>query len=445
MSLKNTHQAGETIFAVDINSNVTAIIQNQNNIFELFLQNYFDGKFPSASGLFFDGFSDELKKDILTNLFIDTGAQVVKFALAAFGSGSDGDLTTGATVKVDDINEGIAVDASSGQADIEVDDGSVFSAGKKVFIHQSQGVGVGDYEFAEILSIATNVLTLKVNLSNSYATIGGQVLQLMEWNNVTVESGGVLNCDAWDGTRGGLTIFLASGKVTVESGGDITASKLGFRGGASNNFGPATAFQGEGETANGVSSGSSNGAGAGGGRDVGSGASSSGGSGGHANAGTVGTSNSDSIPGAAGGSIGVATLATLFFGGGGGGGTDSASNTTSGRGGNGGGIVVIIANEIEVITTGTITSDGENGFGGGGAGQRGVGGGGAGGSVLLLSDVLTLGTSLVTTSAGLGGVGNVMTGPDASVGRIAINTDTTTSTGTTSPSAGSDGTVSFAT
>jgi len=57
--------AGEKIFAADHNSLVDGIIAAQHDLYNLFLQAYFDGKSPNSSGIIFDGLIDTTKTDTI--------------------------------------------------------------------------------------------------------------------------------------------------------------------------------------------------------------------------------------------------------------------------------------------------------------------------------------------------------------------------------------------
>jgi len=220
---------------------------------------------------------------------------------------------------------------------------------------------------------------------------------------------------------------VASGTVDVQSGGLISAKGKGFRQGPQVSGGEGGR---DGETILGLE-----------------------------------TANNGGHPGATSpATYGVESLATFFFGIGGGsgsggqfgggthGGTGGAYGTspvlagtgadvgtTGGEAAIGGGIVYIVVKTITV--TGAITCDGDdallNPAGGGG------GGGGAGGSILLVSDNLALGTSLVHSDGGTPGLsgGGGAPGTAGGDGRIAINSDFTSKTGTTSPASGIDGTL----
>jgi len=81
MALKDTHAPSDAIKAEDINSIASGVIQNSHNIFELFLQNLFDGKDPHSLGLFFDGFEDETKTDLKdAGIVVDTVNKQLKLA-----------------------------------------------------------------------------------------------------------------------------------------------------------------------------------------------------------------------------------------------------------------------------------------------------------------------------------------------------------------------------
>ncbi|MFN5883942.1 MAG: hypothetical protein ACK445_01260, partial [Bacteroidota bacterium] len=110
---------------------------------------------------------------------------------------------------------------------------------------------VGQYEFATISSVAGNTLTLtqpKTNTYNASATVKHQVIRVLNYTSVTVNSGGTLTCNNWDGTTGGVLAFRATGNVIVNNGGTITASGKGYRGVAHNTsqYRMANGAQGEG-------------------------------------------------------------------------------------------------------------------------------------------------------------------------------------------------------
>jgi hypothetical protein len=72
---------------------------------------------------------------------------------------------------------------------------------------------VGNYEFLEIQSIASNTLTFESPIQNLYGAttsnldLTGQnviVQRVPQWTDVTLQSGGTLTANAWNGTSGGV-------------------------------------------------------------------------------------------------------------------------------------------------------------------------------------------------------------------------------------------------
>lgn len=70
---RNNYIAGEQLPADDVNSITDEIINTAHNVLELSLQFYFDGKNVPYDGLFYDGFSDGVKADVLSGTQINTG------------------------------------------------------------------------------------------------------------------------------------------------------------------------------------------------------------------------------------------------------------------------------------------------------------------------------------------------------------------------------------
>lgn len=362
-----------------------------------------------------------------------------------FGDGSAGDLTISSSTTISGNNySSLTSDVLEGNNDVPVADGSKFSSGDIVLIHQARGAGAGNVELNKVASISTNTLTMALPLVNDYNDDGGddhaQVIRSDQYKNITIDFGAEWRSPGWstDVGDGGVVFAIAKGKIHVSNGtihangGYFTDSNPqstvshygGFR------FGPRgrsdngrAGFQGGGNTdATSSQSTSANGNGGGGGAN--SDHNDGGGGGGHAGAGgSTGTPAGGSI-------VGSASLKTLFFGGGGGGGAvrgDTPGVDGAGAGGWGGGIVFLIASEIEVdASNGYIRANGgkgQSGRNGGGFSvnpDAGGGGGGAGGSILLKGVHIDIGTSRVTATGGSGGSG--INGGDSggagSVGRI---------------------------
>ncbi len=340
-----------------------------------------------------------------------------------FGNGGDGALTISAdtTETVTDS----ACTGTSGTTSLSATNAS-FAANQIIFIHQTQGTGVGNWQLNVIQSYTAGTITTKYALTNTYAT-GAQVRVVNQNADITINTTKTLTAKAWDGTVGGLLVLMSNGTTTVT--GNITSSGSGFRG-------TDTAYQGanqphhrgEGTTVGSYNATYSTTGAAGGGGGAGTESSGvyhgGGGGGSHATSG----GNGGSTSGAGGGSgatdtLGNAALTLASFGGSGG------ASASSGK--KSGAFILIISKTLTV--TGTINGNGVTGTTTPNS-YTGGDGSGAGGSILLKGQTLTLGTTLVTAAGGLataagggGGAGGV-----GGTGRIHADYLTSIS-GTTTP------------
>lgn len=362
----------------------------------------------------------------------------------AFGNGSDGAKTVSSNETYDGANAGCS--GTSGSTSLTLDAASTFANEDLVLIHQTRGTNAGNWELNKIASGGgTTSITLAHTLQNTYADSGAdqaQIVELKQYSSVTVDNGFTWSATTWDGSKGGIIAFLCNGTVSIA--GTISASEKGFipsNGTAGQSGGnSANSNQAEGSSSAGASSSSANGSGAGGVHGTSGDAGSGGSGGGHANSGTAGQLTGDHTT-TGGSSVGTASLTNLQFGGAGSGakGESSANSPNTGNGGNGGrsgGIVAIFA--ITITVTGSVVTNGQNGFSPTQAGFEeggGGGGGGAGGAVLFKGTAITIGTNLVTVAAGSGanGSGSLnLDGGAGSVGRIHADYSSSFS-GTTSP------------
>lgn len=330
-----------------------------------------------------------------------------KFDMAAvsgyFGDGSDSSLTISADTTEAPIDS--AATATSGSTSISATNAS-FTAGQQIFLHQTQGTGVGTWQRLTIQGYTAGTITTIETITANYVT-GAQVRVLKQYTDVTINSGKTYTAKAWNGTVGGILAFLASGTVTVT--GNITASGKGFRGGAGASSANTYGVQGESVSGTGTAITSANSSAGGGGAGFANQGGGGGGGAGHSTVGTAGSygENPPLIGGDAGTtSADTADLTTMIFGSGGGGGGVGDGVITPGDGGAGGGIVFITG--ATLVVSGSVTANGANGLNT--AGDQGPGGGGAGGSTLLKSQIATLGSNLTVASGGTGGSGN-MFGP----------------------------------
>lgn len=100
----------------------------------------------------------------------------------------------------------------------------------------SVGGKVGRWEFARLTSGGATSLTLAAPTLHSYDAGYAQVVRVPQYTTVTIT--GAVNATTWDGSKGGIIVFLANGAVTVNN--NIEASGDGFRGGTKADNGDTT-------------------------------------------------------------------------------------------------------------------------------------------------------------------------------------------------------------
>jgi gliding motility-associated-like protein len=75
-------------------------------------------------------------------------------------------------------------------------------------------------------------IVLDCGLAHSYTAAGHvQVIRVPRYASLTINSGGNLSCDLWQGTTGGVLAVEVLGNTVIASGGKIDVSSKGFRGG----------------------------------------------------------------------------------------------------------------------------------------------------------------------------------------------------------------------
>lgn len=352
--------------------------------------------------------------------------------ILGFGDGSDGSKTVTGTEDINGTPRSCSGSSGNTYVTVTAGDEAEFSAGDLVLIHQSRGSTPGLWELNKVSSTSSGQVNLNVPLSNTYVDSGAdqaQILVVPQYTDCTIQSGGKIQGDSWNGNIGGIVAIACNSKLDVQSGGSIDMNNRGYRAGSAQTSQGNDGRQGEGDnssTYNGVST-SRNSAGGGGGDIVGPDQGGPGGGGGSAGSGNAGAGATEG---------GVATdsqadLSIACFGGGGGGGAYATGGDGAAvAGGRGGGCVFIFANEL--VVDGTVSADGQtSGYATGSDG--GGGGGGAGGTVLIKAVTADIGTELVSVERGLtGGAQNGWSGSNhGAYGRIRI--EACTVTGSTSP------------
>lgn len=277
------------------------------------------------------------------------------------GEGSD------STVNLSSYTQIVAsCSGSSGSTSLTATNAS-FSAGQRIFIHQSRGTGAGAYEDNKILSYVAGTITFVHPLENDYTDSGASQAQVVVVPQATDVTGS-FTVDAWDGDTGGLFVIACTGTFS----GTINANGKGFRGasGVSQNTHGKNAEGSVGAGGSGVNTANGNGGGGGDGASVGVGGPIGGGAGGgYGTAGEDGGGSGGGTGGSGGLQVGSTDMTSTIFLGGGGGSAGAGNNSTSLDGGDGGGIIVVYANNI--TSSASLTADGENGGGGGSGSSAG--------------------------------------------------------------------------
>ncbi|WP_224244902.1 adventurous gliding motility protein AgmC [Hyalangium gracile] len=326
------------------------------------------------------------------------------------GTGRDGALTVTEPRTVINQYAQVTGPLAPGDVQVLVSSSKGFGDGDLVMVLQTTGIvpepprgepapvelgddPVGRWELARVAKVSPGELKLKAPLVHSYAGRVTQVIRIPEYTEVTVRAGASLKAQPWDGEKGGVLAFLATGAVNNE--GVLDASGAGFRGapgghlsselvgcsllprevrpGARRGEGISVLSYGPGET------GWENASNGGGG-----GLCPLSGGGGGGNGGTGGRGGDSSAPwdvarelgGRGGTALRYSLMDHLTLGGGGGKG--HGENESGGSAGAGGGAIFVRAGRL--TGRGALLAQGEAG---GSASGGGGGGGGAGGSISL--------------------------------------------------------------
>ena len=350
------------------------------------------------------------------------------------GDGSAGSLTVTTATTVASFSTTLTASASAGAVSITVANAGGFKAGSLLMIRTASGSSTltGTWELAKVAAVSGTTVTLATGLNNAYSiSYKARVALVPSYKDLTISSGGSLRPGAWDGTKGGVLALAVTGRLTLNAGGSIDATGLGYRGGGRTTKNTQTGTQGESMAGYGGRSTKANLTGGGGGYSP-SLTHACGGGGGYGTVGATGGSccgGYSRTPGAGGGTAGKTSLSLLLFGGGAGGGgldSDAGSGSYGGAGGKGGGAVVLLVSKLK-LGGGGISANGSNGEDGkytGGA-SPGGGGGGAGGSILIVPGTVESAASTITATGGSGGKGSeaggsVTYGGKGGVGRVRI-------------------------
>ena len=272
----------------------------------------------------------------------------------------DGNLTVSGMLSLDtDVREGkVAPDSVAypvtgiGANSVTTESPPVgFAIGDELLLINLQGDtsnygNVGNYEALIVAAIDGTTVSFTGNVTKVYGAtssngdLTGQkivVQRVPNYSGITVNNGGVLTVSAWDGTKGGILAARVSGSLSVDTGGKVSVTGKGYRGGGGIGWGSYadSAYQGESYAGVGVRSYVNNFGGGGGGHG---GNGNYGGSGG--SYGTAGWQYNDILAGLP---YGIDDLRQKIYLGSGGGGGQSNWDWCGATGGSGGGVVILTA------------------------------------------------------------------------------------------------------
>ncbi len=366
------------------------------------------------------------------------------------GFGFDGILSQTSDVVFDDWTL-LSNGAASGTSELVVDNASMFGSGDELLLLSQQGVDAGNYQtlFVIDVDLPSGTLTVEPHVSEEYSASSIVLVQrIPHYTSILITSASTWSAEDWSGGGGGVMFVRVFGDVNID--GNVTVSKLGYRGGAGvfgNSYNP---IQGESYLQEGAEGDESSNDGGGGALPAGPDGSDCGGGGGHGTDGTNGENHGGAAVTDGGAAYGDAALLQLFFGSGGGGGSPDAETdgegmaNYSGDGGDGGGIIVLYAGGHMNIS-GSIQANGGDGVDAyspsSSGGENGGGGAGAGGTIYLSAETMSL-SGAISAMGGVGGEAESSSsetynngfGGDGGDGRIRL--DANVITGETTPVAG---------
>ncbi|MBI9050026.1 MAG: hypothetical protein JEZ00_11440, partial [Anaerolineaceae bacterium] len=138
-------------------------------------------------------------------------------------------IADGETYYMDEVRTYLTSDVSSGQNTITVADATGLYPGHRILLLKMTGDDAGENELFTVVSVTGNQIELATSTTFSYLTSSGvtQVLLIPRIENITVQSGGVLTVNDWDGNTGGA-LYLDLNNITINDGGQIHADAKGY-------------------------------------------------------------------------------------------------------------------------------------------------------------------------------------------------------------------------
>ncbi|MBL4667761.1 MAG: PKD domain-containing protein, partial [Flavobacteriales bacterium] len=157
----------------------------------------------------------------------NTGNTFISVTNSSLSNNFSGNLSAGDLIMIIQV-QGVSVEDT-------VSSGSVFDDSR---FHSTWGRilnynNCGNYEFIQVESIPNSTtINLDCPLSFDYTSSGNVVvIRVPRYTDLTVNNGGILTADTWNGTTGGILAIEVNGITAINTGGAIDVSSLGFRGG----------------------------------------------------------------------------------------------------------------------------------------------------------------------------------------------------------------------
>ncbi len=360
----------------------------------------------------------------------DDPAEVAAWA----GTGADGALNVDGVVDANATGLASRVDVLDIIGDTITVAGSTagFSSGDEVILIDLHGVTgedsqIGAYVFAHVFG-TTNATIQLTSVPGMAVPIGHAIVlqRVPQYSDVHIE--GILTTSGWDGYRGGVIAFRASGIVLIDGRGSISVDGLGFAGGATGGHSGDDGFQGESFAGSGIGGASSDegyneviggwapNLGGGGANITGAGGNYGGGA-------TAGDAWIDgATPPEPGESYGSTDLTTMFLGSGGGGVWNGYDEP--GPGGNGGGILFVAATEILAGDSQAFSARGADGEAWSTGTYSYGSGGGSGGTIWITAARASFGSNSADARGGWGESDHTRHGGDGGGGRVRLDITT---------------------
>ena len=210
------------------------------------------GKASTDGGYYFKGQIDDVR------LYNSARTQQqIQADMNSCGSGSwrttaDGEAFPVSAIQSTSLPNTITLTGTGSDGTAASNASQTFTPGDEILLINQQGTiadgapNVGNFEFLRVGNVAGAVLTVVGSIKRVYgatgdtnnSTLTGQkivVQRVPNYTDVQIGSSAVLSAAAWNGTRGGIIAFRASGALTFYqnggNGGIIDAVAVGYRGG----------------------------------------------------------------------------------------------------------------------------------------------------------------------------------------------------------------------